>query len=104
MKPGRKSKMLPPDVIKRLEQFRIAKRYSYPQLNREVMDSPFKWSTLKNALDGKPIWEVNHAWIVEWVEKNLHPVPPVRDYKSAAAGDDSERDDQPAAPARLRSE
>jgi hypothetical protein len=104
MSRGRRSKVLPADVIQRLEQFRVTRRYSYPQLNRDVMGSPFKWSTLKNALDGKAIWEVNHLWIVQWVEKNLHRVPPAtRDYKAAAANDDTPAE-EPVAPARLRSE
>jgi hypothetical protein len=102
MSPGRISKVLPADVIQRLEEFRKARRYSYPQLNHDVMGSPFKWATLKKALDGKAIWEFNHGWIVDWVEKHLHRVAPaVRDHKMLAAGDDPDREEEPA---RLRSE
>jgi hypothetical protein len=105
MSRGRRSKVLPADVIECLEKFRLARRYSFPQLNRDVMATPFKWTTLKNALDGKPVWEFNYHWIVDWVERNLRRVAPaIRDFKAKAANDDSEREEETAAPARLRSE
>ena len=104
--PGRRSKVLPADVIQLLEGFRRQRRYSLPQLSHEVMVAPFKWNTLKQALDGKAIWEFNYHFIVDWVERNLNRVAPVsRDHKMLAAHDDSQSEEEtPALPARLRSE
>lgn len=85
MSRGRKSKVLLPDAIRRLEEFRIARRYTYPRL-KLAMNAPFKWSTLKSAMDGNPVWEMNHAFIMEWLD--LHcPRVAVPDMKARAAGD-----------------
>lgn len=111
---GRKSKTLPPDYIKvlLLEQRKL--RLSLPELNSR-MANPFAWRTLQRALEGKPIWELNHEYIVQWADK--HGFFPPRgstagaaDYKRAAAGDRDELPEPPLEaydapkPARLRSQ
>lgn len=82
---GRQSRALRPDQIERLTKYRLQRRYSLPQLNA-AMDSPFTWQVLKRALAGQPIWELNHRYIVEWLDQWMpsHQVP---DGKLAATGD-----------------
>jgi hypothetical protein len=91
---GRRSKILPKDYIERLERFRRAPHdgapggYGLPML-RSAMSAPFTWETLQRALDGLPVAELTHAWLVAWIDKHF-PAPPVRDGKMLAAGRDTE--------------
>lgn len=102
---GRKSKVLPPDYIKVLliEQRKL--RLSLPELNSR-MACPFAWRTLQRALEGKPIWELNHEYIVQWTDKHgfFPPHASPADFKRAAAGDRDESNDEEPPAARLRSE
>ena len=103
MPPGRESKALEKRHVERLKEFQRAKRYSVPQL-KLAMAAPFKYQTLQRALRGEPIWILNHAFIVDWLDRFV----PERangvehDSKRAAAGDREE--EIPQERARLRSE
>jgi hypothetical protein len=101
MPAGRRSKILDKDYIERLERFRRAPHdgapggYTLPQL-RSAMAPPFSLDVLKNALQGRPVWELSHAWLVAWIDKHF-PVPaprPIHDGKMAAAGPDNGQDDE----------
>lgn len=82
---GRESRKLSPDQIDRLTRFRVANRYSLPQL-RSAMSAPFGWETLKKALAGRPVWVLNHSYIVQWLDRFV-PARALPDGKAAAAGD-----------------
>jgi hypothetical protein len=88
---GRQSKTLRPEEIRRLEEFRVSRRLTYPQL-KLAMEAPFKWSTLKKALRGLPIWDLNHKFIVEWLDVHCPEKPAAVDGKTAAAGELVQRD------------
>ena len=105
MNSGRPSKRLHAEQIERLKWFMRGKRYSLAQL-RLAMDAPFTWQTVQRAISGKPVWELNHAFIVDWLDRYVpvKPGPRTVDYKSAAAHDDSAENDDPPVPGRLRSE
>ena len=83
---GRQSKTLQPDQIARLTALRIAQRLSFPQL-KLTMDAPFRWQTLKRALEGEPVWELNHKFLVEWIDAHCPQKPAPADGKTAAAGE-----------------
>lgn len=89
MPPGRQSRSLRPDEASRLKRFQIQRRFTVPQL-KLAMDAPFTWQTLQRALQGLPIWEANHQFIVEWMAVHC-PAPQAElsfvDLKAAAAGD-----------------
>jgi len=79
------------DQIERLEKFRKACHdgaphgYSYPQL-RLAMGMTFGWRSVQAALQGRPVWDLYHAPIAQWIERYLPaPAAPV-DGKSLAAG------------------
>lgn len=61
------SKALSPDLIAWLEEFRADRRLSLPRLAKE-MSAPFWWEVLRRALAGLPVWELNHRYIVRWIE------------------------------------
>jgi hypothetical protein len=90
---GKQTRALRPDQIARLAAFKAAPHreegaphgYSFPQL-RSAMGASFRWDTLKKVLAGLPVWDLHHAYIVEWIERYLPP----------AAGDDSESDEEKA--------
>ena len=93
MPPGRQAKALDQRQIERLKEYQRAKRYTIPQL-KLAMDGPFHWNVVSKALKGLPIWSLNHAFIVEWLDRFV----PERgtsvsdfDSKRAASG---ERDDE----------
>jgi len=86
MPPGRQSKTLRPDEIARLTALRIAQRLSFPQL-KLAMDAPFRWQTLKRALEGEPVWELNHKFLVEWIDAHCPKKTAPEDGKAAAAGE-----------------
>ncbi len=102
---GRQSRKLSPEQIQRLEKFRKSPHegaphgYSLPQL-RLAMGAQFGWQTLKSALLGVPIWDLSHAYIVQWMERFLSNAPvstggppkPIRDGKAASAGDREDPD------------
>jgi|SRR5882672_4086051 len=91
---GRESKALRPDQIKRLESFRRASHegaphgYSLPLL-RTAMGAGFSWATLKKALQGRPVWVLHHAYIVEWLDRYVPAAEPPQDGKTASAGGDN---------------
>jgi hypothetical protein len=79
-------------MIRRLREFRSAKRYTLPQL-KLAMDAPFTWPVLRNALGGKPIWILNYEFIEKWLDQFVPAAPAPaepesHDGKLAAAGRD----------------
>lgn len=52
------------------------------------MNGHFSFDTLMRAMAGKPIWELYHAYIVEWLDRFV-PGRPIVDGKAAAAGRDT---------------
>lgn len=92
---GRQTRTLRPDQIERLKRFRMASHdgaphgYSLPQL-RLAMDASFGWETLRNALLGRPIWDLSHAYIVQWLDRYIPAADPPIDGKTAAAGEREE--------------
>jgi hypothetical protein len=94
---GKPTRALRPDQIARLEAFKKAAHqeegaphgYSYPQL-RLAMAAGFRWETLKKALEGRPVWVLHHAYIVEWIERYLPASAAAPDGKAAAAGEKHE--------------
>jgi len=80
------------DQIERLKEFRRASHegaphgYSLPLL-RAAMGAKFGWRTLQTALLGRPVWELSHSFIVQWIERYLPAIPAVLDQKSRAAGE-----------------
>ena len=89
---GRQSRTLRPDQIERLEKFRRRPQegapggYSLPQL-KLAMAAPFSWETLRNALAGRPVWDLSASWIAQWIDRYLPPLPIEKDGKAAAGGD-----------------
>lgn len=77
--------MLRADQIARLKSFQIARRLSLPLLNAAIGGSEhFTWQVLQRAMQGKPVWWMNHDFIVSWIESHLpHP----KDGKTAASGE-----------------
>src|ERR1700674_2112536 len=65
---GRQSLTLRPDYLERLEKFRIAERLALPQL-KLAMAAPCGWQVIARALEGKPVWEMNYRYIVEWIDR-----------------------------------
>src|SRR5882762_1834640 len=88
---GRQTRTLRPDQIERIQRFRMATHdgaphgYSLPQL-RLAMDASFGWETLRNALLGRPVWDLSHAYIVQWLDRYIPAADPPIDGKAAAAG------------------
>lgn len=87
MAQGRPSRRLNAEQIERLEKYRRAERKSFAELN-STMANPFTWEVLKRAMAGRPVWELNHAHIVAWIERFLPVLPVAFDPKMAAAGKD----------------
>lgn len=86
MAKGKQTRLVSPDRIERLSQFRIANGYSLPQL-KLAMAAPFTWETLKKVLCGVPIWDVHQAYIVQWIDRYLPKAAAPPDGKTLAAGD-----------------
>lgn len=86
-------RVLSPNQIYRLDQYRRARNLDHPQLNL-AMNAPFGWATLFRALHGKPVRQRNHEFIVKWIEQFL-PQHEVRDGKAAAAGEGRSDEDVP---------
>jgi len=94
---GRRSKPLSPEDIRRLKEYRDARRLAIPQL-KLAMDAPFKWQVLVRALAGDPIWELNHKFIVEWLDVCCpKKQASLFDGKAAASGE-REKDAAPGEP------
>lgn len=97
MPKGRPSRTLNPEYRARLEKFRRLSHegarsgYSLAQL-RSAMAAPFGWQTLKKALAGQPVWELSHAYIMEWIDRYLPAAPVIHSGKDAAAGDGPEEE------------
>ncbi len=89
---GRQTRTLRKDQIERLEMFRKAHHdgaphgYSYPQL-RLAMGMTFGWRTVQAALQGRPVWDLYHAPIAQWIERYLPAPPAPVDGKAAASGE-----------------
>jgi hypothetical protein len=87
---GRTSRVLSPEQIERLETFRHASHegaphgYSLPLL-RSAMGAGFSWETLQKALQGRPVWIMHHAYIVQWIERFLPQVKDESDKETAPA-------------------
>lgn len=94
---GRRSRVLRPDQIKRLENYRIARRLSIYALNAAMGGREnFTWEVLDRALKGKPVAELNHRFIVEWIERHVSPEPETKpDGKTAACGRESDESSIP---------
>lgn len=94
---GRQTRTLRPDQIERLKRFRMAPHdgaphgYSLPQL-RLAMDASFGWETLQNALLGRPVWDLSHAYIVQWLDRFVPAAGAPIDGKASAAGERDEED------------
>lgn len=87
---GRTSKALKRGEVQALNDYRVSHRFSLPQLKLH-MEAPFRWQVLKRALQGDAVWELNHKFIVEWMEKHITRNPDQSlDYKSRAAGESVE--------------
>jgi hypothetical protein len=95
MRRGPQTRILRKDQIERLEQFRRTAHdgspagYSYPQL-RLAMGSPCAWETVQKALQGRPVAQLIHARLAEWIERFLPAGKMVIDGKAAAAGEKKE--------------
>lgn len=99
---GRTSKVLSVADRRRLRKFqeehsrRLGVSVGLPQL-RTSMSAPFSWETLQRALNGKPIWESYHEFIVAFLDRHVpseqHALP--MDYKSRAAGEREEANGEP---------
>lgn len=91
MTTGKESKALSAEMIRRLNEFRSAKRYSLPQV-KLAMNAPFTYNVLRRALDGKAIWILNYEFIEKWLDRFVPATPPPPeepDGKLAAAGRDN---------------
>jgi hypothetical protein len=64
------------------------------------MGASFGWETLKKALSGRPVLELHHAYIVQWIERYLEPETPLRDGKAAASGEREEPNGEESEAAR----
>lgn len=102
MPSGRQSRPLTAGEIERLEDYRFARSLSIPQLKLAMPGAPFKWRTLAAALEGKPIWDLSHRFITEWLEKYVperkNPAPADGKLASASGGDEEKTpsaDDSP---------
>lgn len=86
MTTGRQTKALTPDQIERLAKFKAAQHngaphgYSYAGL-RLAMSAGFGWQTLKKALAGRPVWDLHHTYIAEWIERYLPAAAVVNDER-----------------------
>jgi len=96
------------DQIERLEKFRKACHdgaphgYSYPQL-RLAMGMTFGWRSVQAALQGRPVWDLYHAPIAQWIERYLPaPAAPI-DGKAAASGERSSEEAAKFPPSAPRS-
>lgn len=91
MAPGRQTRKLTAEQIDRLERFRKSPQegapagYSLPAL-RSAMQAPFGYKTLGKALQGLPVWELHHSWLVVWIERYLS----VQNGKTNGSGDESD--------------
>jgi hypothetical protein len=94
---GRRSRTLTLSQIYRLETFRRRgdqdhpHGYTYPQLKLS-MNGRFSFATFMRAMDRKPILELYHAYIVEWLDRFV-PERPIVDGKAAACGRDGNGED-----------
>jgi hypothetical protein len=104
---GRQSRSLSRSQIRRLEEFRRASHegaphgYSLPQL-RSAMAAGFGWRTLQKALQGRPVWDLHHSYIAQWIERFLPAAPLPRDGKAAASGAGREMDEETAPEGNVR--
>ena len=92
---GPRTRRLTPAQIQLLEKFRRASHEGAPHgytlpLLRTAMGASFGWETLKKALAGRPVLELHHAYIAQWIQRYLKPETPVRDGKAAASGEKDE--------------
>jgi len=72
MAKGKPSKCLSADLLERLEEYRQTERLSIPRLC-VAMAAPFGWEVLSRALAGRPVWDLNHSYIVAWIDGHLKP-------------------------------
>jgi len=95
---GRTTRTLRRDQIAALQQLRTENRYSYAQL-KLCLACPCNAETLHRAIDGKPIWDVTYAYIVQFCERHLR-VPVISgalsDLKKAAGNDTENGSNQEA--------
>jgi len=92
-KTGGMSRALSFRYRQRLREFRVrtAARLGLPSLGipglKQVMGAPFKWDTLKRALEGKPLRADNCRFLEEFLDRQ-DPQPRLAfDGKSRAAGE-----------------
>jgi hypothetical protein len=82
---GRQTRELTKEQAQRLEKFRLARHegaecgYSLPQLAR-AMAAPFGYKTLGKALQGLPVWDLHHTYIVSWLDRFVPAGQDVVDY------------------------
>lgn len=95
--------LLPAD-IKRLRAYQREHRLDVIGL-RNAMDAPFDYTTLHQALSGRPMRQKNFQFVMDWLERFMPASHPIRSGKDAAAGNGDQEEEAPAPhPARLRSE
>lgn len=84
---GRQTRILTKEQVQRLDLFRRARHegaesgYSLPQLTK-AMAAPFGYKTLGKALQGLPVWDLHHSYIVCWLDRFVPAGVPVQDFAS----------------------
>jgi hypothetical protein len=66
----RATQTLSAEQIEWLRNYRTENHASFAEIAKR-MESPFGWQVLVRAMDGQPIWILNHAHIVAWIERNV---------------------------------
>jgi hypothetical protein len=62
--------ILTAEEIELLQKYRQIEHVSFAEMNTR-MESPFGWTVLQRAMQGRPVWVLNHAHIAGWIERNL---------------------------------
>jgi hypothetical protein len=92
---GEKRVRLSRRMIQRLNEIKRERDLSFDQF-KIAISAPFTSQTLYHAMQGKPLWENNYAFLAEFVRKHTRqPAVPghTLDTKSRAAGE-KESDDE----------
>jgi hypothetical protein len=66
---GPRTEALSQAQVRFLTDYRYQHGLSVHVLPR-AMEAPFKWQTMQKALDGKPISDRFHHFIVEWIKRH----------------------------------
>lgn len=102
---GRTAVVLSEHDRKRLRRFRqrhgnyLGVHLGLPAL-RTAMQAPFRWETLRRAMEGLPVSPETRDWIVAFLNSQEPPSTPAQrrmDYKSLAAGERNNGEEEDAA-------